>query len=149
MSQIEDLLQRCTVKLMLPDRMGWGTGFFVATGWILTCAHVVRAADDSLTETLVYLASRDNSTKIQMINVEEAEQSIPRELGIRLSSLFMFDRLVFVEEPTDEDVIREWASICGINLAQASVGFVPMGGVRNLAHFATEATGRIQGLGEY
>lgn len=52
----------------------------------------------------------------------------------------MFDRLVFVEGPTDEDVIREWASICGINLAQASVGFVPMGGVRNLAHFATEAT---------
>jgi len=88
----------------------------------------------------VYLASRDNSTNIQMINVEEAEQSIPRELGIRLSSLFMFDRLVFVEGPTDEDVIREWASICSINLAQASVGFVPMGGVRNLAHFATEAT---------
>lgn len=88
----------------------------------------------------VYLASRDNSTTIQMINVEEAEQSIPRELGIRLSSLFMFDRLVFVEGPTDEDVIREWASIYGVNLAQASVGFVPMGGVRNLAHFATEAT---------
>jgi len=88
----------------------------------------------------VYLASRGNSTNIQMINVEEAEQSIPRELGIRLSSLFMFDRLVFVEGPTDEDVIREWASIYGINLAQASVGFVPMGGVRNLAHFATEAT---------
>ncbi|MBD2667021.1 AAA family ATPase [Richelia sinica] len=88
----------------------------------------------------VYLASRDNSTTIQLINVEEAEQSVPRELGIRLSSLFMFDRLVFVEGPTDEDVIREWAFICGINLAQASVGFVPMGGVRNLAHFATEAT---------
>jgi hypothetical protein len=44
MSQLEDLLQRCTVKLMLPDRMGWGTGFFVAPGWILTCAHVVREA---------------------------------------------------------------------------------------------------------
>lgn len=88
----------------------------------------------------VYLASRDNSTTIQLINVEEAEQSIPRELGIRLSSLFMFDRLVFVEGPTDEDVIREWASILSINLAQASVGFVPMGGVRNFAHFATEAT---------
>jgi tetratricopeptide (TPR) repeat protein len=46
MSQIEDLLQRCTVKLTLPDRMGWGTGFFVAPGLILTCAHVVREAGD-------------------------------------------------------------------------------------------------------
>jgi len=44
MSQLEDLLQHCTVKLTLPGRMGWGTGFFVAPEWILTCAHVVREA---------------------------------------------------------------------------------------------------------
>jgi putative ATP-dependent endonuclease of OLD family len=88
----------------------------------------------------VYLASRNGSTSVNLVNMEDAEQSIPRELGIRLSSLFMFDRLVFVEGPTDEDVIREWASILKINLAQASVGFVPMGGVRNLAHFSTQAT---------
>jgi len=88
----------------------------------------------------VYLTSRNNATTIQRINVEEAEQSIPRELGIRLSSLFMFDRLVFVEGITDEQVFRKWSSTCGVNLAQASVGFVTMGGVRNLAYFATEAT---------
>jgi HEAT repeat protein len=44
MSQLEDLLQQCTVKLSLPGRMGWGTGFFVAPGFILTCAHVVQEA---------------------------------------------------------------------------------------------------------
>ncbi|XGV97342.1 MAG: tetratricopeptide repeat protein [Leptolyngbya sp. BL-A-14] len=44
MSQLEALLQQCTVKLTLPGRMGWGTGFFVAPGWILTCAHVVQEA---------------------------------------------------------------------------------------------------------
>lgn len=44
MSQLEDLLQQCTVKLTLPDRLGWGTGFFVAPEWILTCAHVVQEA---------------------------------------------------------------------------------------------------------
>jgi tetratricopeptide (TPR) repeat protein len=43
-SQLENLLQLCTVKLTLPDRTGWGTGFFVAPGWILTCAHVVQEA---------------------------------------------------------------------------------------------------------
>ncbi|MBE9129375.1 MULTISPECIES: HEAT repeat domain-containing protein [unclassified Coleofasciculus] len=40
MSQLEELLQQCTVKLTLPG--GWGTGFFVAPEWILTCAHVVQ-----------------------------------------------------------------------------------------------------------
>ena len=44
MSQLEHLLQQCTVKLTLPGRFGWGTGFFVAPGWILTCAHVVKEA---------------------------------------------------------------------------------------------------------
>ena len=37
-----DLLHRCTVKLTV--RGGHGTGFFVAPGLILTCAHVVKEA---------------------------------------------------------------------------------------------------------
>ncbi|HEY9692634.1 MAG TPA: TOPRIM nucleotidyl transferase/hydrolase domain-containing protein [Oculatellaceae cyanobacterium] len=52
----------------------------------------------------------------------------------------MFDRLVFVEGQSDEDILREWASKLGINFSKANVGFIPMGGVRNFAHFATEAT---------
>ena len=41
--QVEELLQQCTVKLSIPGQLGWGTGFFVAPGLILTCAHVVKA----------------------------------------------------------------------------------------------------------
>lgn len=88
----------------------------------------------------VYLASRNNSTTVHHLNLEDAEKTIPKELGIRLSSLFMFDRLVFVEGKTDESMFREWAFTYGINLAQLSVGFIAMGGVRNLSHFAVEAT---------
>jgi hypothetical protein len=50
----------------------------------------------------------------------------------------MFDRLVFVEGPSDEAVIREWAVTIGVNLNQANVGFISIGGVRNFAHYATE-----------
>lgn len=45
MNQLEELLQQCTVKLTLPGRMGWRTGFFVAQEWILTCAHVVQESN--------------------------------------------------------------------------------------------------------
>ncbi len=48
MSQLENMLQHCTVKIMVPSRMGWGTGFFVAPEWILTCAHVVQEAKGQL-----------------------------------------------------------------------------------------------------
>jgi predicted ATP-dependent endonuclease of OLD family len=88
----------------------------------------------------VYLVTKSNSTQIHQIDIGEAEARIPQELGIRLSSLFMFDRLVFVEGVSDEDAIREWASTLGINLSQANVGFIRMGGARNFAHFATEET---------
>lgn len=48
MESLEALLQRCTVKLSVSGRGGWGTGFFVAPGLILTCAHVVKAANGEL-----------------------------------------------------------------------------------------------------
>ncbi|MEM7773154.1 MAG: trypsin-like peptidase domain-containing protein [Cyanobacteria bacterium P01_A01_bin.37] len=35
-----DLLHRCTVKIGVPN--DWGTGFFVAPGQVMTCAHVVK-----------------------------------------------------------------------------------------------------------
>ena len=40
--RLDELLQECTVKITIPYQSGWGTGFFVAPGLILTCAHVVR-----------------------------------------------------------------------------------------------------------
>lgn len=86
----------------------------------------------------VYLVSKFDSTQVQSLNFEQAEAQLPKELGIRLSSLFMFDRLVFVEGQSDEDIIREWAYILEINLSSANVGFISMKGVRNFAYFATE-----------
>jgi hypothetical protein len=88
----------------------------------------------------VYLVSKTPSTHIQLLDLESAQAEIPRELGIRLSSLFMFDRLVFVEGPTDEAILRELASKLNINLSLGNLGFVSMGGVRNFANFSTEKT---------
>ena len=88
----------------------------------------------------VYLISKPHSTQVQLLNFEEAEIEIPRELGIRPSSLFMFDRLVFIEGLSDAAIIREWASILGINLSRSNVGFITMEGSRNIAHFAAPAT---------
>jgi Trypsin-like peptidase domain len=35
------LLARCTVRISTPNG-GFGTGFFIAPGWVITCAHVVK-----------------------------------------------------------------------------------------------------------
>jgi putative ATP-dependent endonuclease of the OLD family len=87
----------------------------------------------------VYLVSKDGiATQVQLLDLEGAEAKLPKELGIRLSSLFMFDRLVFVEGQSDENIIREWANTLSVNLSQANVGFISMGGVRNFAHYAAD-----------
>lgn len=88
----------------------------------------------------VYLVSKATSTQVQHINLEEAEVQVPKELGLRLSSLFMFDRLVFVEGESDESILREWALTTKVNFSQFNVGFVPMEGVHNFAHYAQEKT---------
>ena len=77
---------------------------------------------------------------LSLLDLVEAEARIPAELGVRLSSVFMYDRLVFVEGPHDEDILREYASKLGINLSQVNAGFLPMRGARNFAHFASSAT---------
>ena len=65
---------------------------------------------------------------------------IPVELGIRLSSLFMYDRLVFVEGPSDELIVRELCNTLSINLSRANVGFITLRGIGNLAYYAASET---------
>jgi HEAT repeat protein len=40
--RLDELLPACTVKLTLPGGRGWGTGFWVAPGQIVTCAHLFK-----------------------------------------------------------------------------------------------------------
>ena len=88
----------------------------------------------------IYLVSKAESTTAQLLERGEVEDQIPTELGIRLSSLFIYDRLVFVESQTDEDIVRAWAATYGVNLDQANVGFIHMGGSRPLSYFAVNTT---------
>ncbi|WP_327290121.1 ATP-dependent nuclease [Streptomyces sp. NBC_01198] len=88
----------------------------------------------------VYLIRKSGDTLVHRLDVSEAEEAIPHELGIRLSSLFMFDRLVFVEGPSDEQILRTFADTLGVSFGQASLGFVTTGGARNFTHYATGST---------
>ncbi|MFG3262342.1 MULTISPECIES: AAA family ATPase [Streptomyces] len=88
----------------------------------------------------VYLIRKEAETVVQRLDVAGAEEAIPEELGLRLSSLFMFDRLVFVEGPSDEQLLRTFADTLNVSFGQASLGFVTTGGARNFTHYATAST---------
>jgi putative ATP-dependent endonuclease of OLD family len=93
---------------------------------------------DSGEYSSIYFVTKEAGTTATLLSAEDAADVIPQELGLRLSSLFMFDKLIFVEGPSDEDVLREWSSLLKKNLA--GVGFINLGGSRNIKHFAAHKT---------
>jgi len=63
-----ELMQQCTVKLVLPDESDWGTGFFIAKAAILTCAHVVAGYEDQLISVQWQGRSLGKATVVQFIS---------------------------------------------------------------------------------
>ncbi|MEW6047523.1 MAG: AAA family ATPase [Bacillota bacterium] len=88
----------------------------------------------------IYMVSKEQATTIRLVDSEEAEAEVLEQLGVRLSSLLLFDRILFVEGPSDEEVLRHWAKALNVNLARLNVGFVHLRGARNFGHFAAAET---------
>jgi predicted ATPase len=88
----------------------------------------------------IYLVTKSDYTNVKLLAYPEAEKRIPQELGIRLSSLFMYDYLLFVEGASDELVIRELSKILDVRINQKNVGFLPLHGIGNISHYAAKET---------
>jgi hypothetical protein len=73
-----DLVYRCTVRIDVPN--SHGTGFFVAPGLILTCAHVVEAAkDDCALITVVH------DSKPLVVDIQTPEKPYPDLALLRIN----------------------------------------------------------------
>ncbi|MDZ4109465.1 MAG: AAA family ATPase [Brevundimonas sp.] len=90
----------------------------------------------------VFVLSRDQSgaSNIEQISSQEDLLRIPEEVGLRPSTVLMFDRLIFVEGPSDEDILKTWAEKVGVDIASVGATFVRMGGSSGFAHYAADAT---------
>ena len=64
---LDDLLNSCTVRIQ--TKSGHGTGFFVAPGLILTCAHVINTAYQKSTSISVHYEER--TLPVQRIGSED------------------------------------------------------------------------------
>ena len=62
---LDDLLRRCTVRLHIPQDGSQGTGFWVAPGLLLTCAHVVETAQAQSLPVEIASGGRKYSGRIE------------------------------------------------------------------------------------
>jgi len=108
---------------------------------LFVATHSANFLDGSARQN-VYLVSRGNtgSSDVQKVASEGDLLKISEEVGLRPSTVLMFDRLVFVEGPSDEEVLSELSRKLGLDMAAASTAFVQMGGASRFAHYAAEAT---------
>ena len=97
---------------------------------------------DASTRQNVYLVSRSEgkTSDVHKVASEGDLLKITEEVGLRPSTVLMFDRLVFVEGPSDEEVLTELSRKLGLDLATSSTTFVQMGGSSRFAHYAAEST---------
>ncbi len=65
---------------------------------------------------------------------------VTEEVGLKPSTVLMFDRLIFVEGPSDEAILSELARVVSLDPTSTNATFVQMGGSYNLNQFAAEAT---------
>jgi hypothetical protein len=79
---LHQLLQHCTVKLMPADGRERGTGFFVASKHIITCAHVVQGYE---TEGIPVLWQG------KALSVARVEHILPPPIDLALLLLDAFD----------------------------------------------------------
>lgn len=103
--------------------------------------HSTNFIDVSMAQN-VYLIGRapGRVSIIEPVISQDDILRIPDEIGLRPSTVFMFDKLLFVEGATDEAILREFARKLDVDLASVNAGFVQMGGASKFAHYAAEAT---------
>lgn len=108
---------------------------------LFVATHSANFVDASARQN-VYLVSRGvtGSSEVQKVASEGDLLKITEEVGLRPSTVLMFDRLVFVEGPSDEGVLSELARKLDLDMAAASTAFVQMGGASRFAHYAADAT---------
>lgn len=103
MNELEALLQQCVVKLTIPGRDGWGTGFFVAPNKILTCAHVVQRANELIIQ--VRWQNQENwgqarvEQSLSIYDVAILEVVSPTDVNVPCVYLDNLDRAIVSRDP--------------------------------------------------
>lgn len=111
---------------------------------LFVATHSANFLDASARQN-VYLVSRNDQkmSEVQKVASEGDLLKISEEVGLRPSTVLMFDRLVFVEGPSDEAILGELIRKLDLDISSSSTAFVQMGGASRFAHYAAEATLRL------
>ena len=107
---------------------------------LFIATHSANFLDASARQN-VYLVSRHRGAPGQILRVATEDDliKVSDDVGLKPSTVLMFDHLVFVEGPSDEAVLREMAKTLNVDFAASNTAFVVMGGSSRFGQFAAES----------
>lgn len=101
-------------------------------------SHSPEFIDLGREESAVFLVeSVDKQTRARRSSLPNDGPIIMTSIGLRPSSVLMYDRVVLVEGPSDEEVLRSLAATLKLDLVRAGVGFIHLKGGKN-HHFLSQ-----------
>jgi len=68
------------------------------------------------------------------------------DIGARNSDVLLSDAVLFVEGPSDREIVHVWARTFGLNLSEHNVSVIAMGGGRNAEHQAPARSQVLEGI---
>ena len=91
-------------------------------------------------DTRLYLVTKNDSTNVRLLNLDPDLVCGLSELGMDVGSVAIYERIVLVQDPQDEAIIRELADSLGVNLSLGGVGFVTLNGKAGADFFCSRRT---------
>ena len=99
-------------------------------------------------KTLYRVSYSNERTSVDRVNDAQSLEETLEDIGARNSDVLLSDAVLFVEGPSDGDVMRLWGETLGTNLTENNVTVLPMGGGEHAGGKARVRGEILEGLSE-
>jgi putative ATP-dependent endonuclease of OLD family len=102
--------------------------------------HSPNFLDSSTRQNVYLIARKGEGAEIERVASGDDLIKVSDEVGLKPSTVLMFDQLLFVEGPSDETILGELAKKLKLDISASNTAIVLMGGSSRFNHYAAEAT---------
>ncbi len=115
---------------------------------VFVTTHSPTFVNQSRPKSLYQVVRRNNKAEVTAVRGQEALGEVLEDIGARNSDLLLSDSVLFVEGPSDGDVLGVWADILQKSLTGHNVTVLPMGGGRHAARQAPLRSEVLEGISQ-
>ncbi len=110
--------------------------------------HSPVFVNTSRPKSLYQVVRRNNVAQVKPIHGTDLLGDVLDDIGARNSDVLLSDSVLFVEGPSDRDVLVAWADILGKGLSEHNVTVLQMGGGRHAARQAPLRSEVLEGISQ-